>query len=315
MNRPTVLISSTSDVIVFDTNTGTSKPFMRNVPEPNNYFFDVYEHRVKTNDIHWYPLTRHHYGICGNDSQIYISTDEFPSKILKVSRNGFVENCFEAPVHRTPPNRIHQMMMVKDQILAISPTSDAIFRYSTNHDAWEILPLHPGFALIPNWDQCHPNSINVVFGDTIIVCMQNTVNGKQSSLLKLDVDKFVLLKKFPLGMHVHNVFPFKDEICVLDSFGAIVSISGETVPITSNGYYLKGVGITNEHIVIGGIKTTKRENRPSSVGMLFLLTVDGEMLDQFSLTNGVNDLRVVNQIDHGNGGSIIGAQWEIKTII
>jgi len=307
--KPSVIVTTTPEVYFFDLESGVKRPFLKNVPPPDNYFSDIYLRKSNVKGIEWYPTGRHHYGICGAEGNLYFSTDEFPSKVLMADSSGSVSKILECPVHRTPPNRIHQMIMHQDKILAVSPTSDSIFRLTVDSNSWEIMPMSgSGFSKIPKWDSIHPNSINCVSGEIMIVCLRSGPCGRVSSVFTLRDDRLDLIREFDAGFHAHSIFPIDKETFVFDSIGChIVSITGSrTINIDCpSGYYLKGVGVTNNFIVAGGLSVSERDDRCSSKGIIILMNMCGDVIDLFYLDHGVNDLRIVNQPDYGNCGNMI----------
>jgi len=144
----------------------------------------------------------------------------------------------------------------------------------------------------------HMNSILVRDNDIYIVCHNESIKtGKPSQLIKVDHD-FKLCDIRELGAEsAHNFVPIDNGrgLCC-DSRNCRVKLNDKV--ILEGEYFTRGISVTDEYIIVGGSEFSKREQRVTAKGRLYILDRNSfELIAEMEVPSIVHEVRCCNMQD------------------
>ena len=144
----------------------------------------------------------------------------------------------------------------------------------------------------------HINSIYANSSHIYMMCHNETTKtNKNSTILMLNEALEVIKTIETDSSNAHNVVIFDKKIYHCDSFNSTVLKNNSIFFKTS--YFTRGLSISKDYLVVGGSEYSSRKNRQLSKGAIFFLNHSGKLLDTIVMPSMVQEIRRLDEPDHG----------------
>lgn len=226
------------------------------------------------------------FGITGGPEEWYLCqyTGDY-SRILKFTLSIKDGNIFL--LNRTnyltglPPN-IHQVDLFDGKLYIVNAADNSIIVSSKEDKYQEFFPN--GKIKKGSSKSNHFNSVFIKDSTVYLMAHNGTSKNERNSEI-FKVDKTNMKKRSIIKINAqkaHNIFFLDGKLGYCNSPKGELVIDNHVVYKNSK-YFLRGVAMNSENIVVGGSEFATRENRDKTSSMLFELDLDGTLVNEIFL--------------------------------
>lgn len=204
------------------------------------------------------------------------------------------------------PARIHQIGTTSERLLLTDSYNNRILSWRTDGSStsafWrrrvdQYFPAGPALRGRPSGNYAHFNSVTNCESTTFVIAHNDYErSGKLSELWVLDREMKVLDRRSLGFANCHNFFTDGANELFLASHDGHVVLNGS--PVCTPGYYLRGLSVSDDFIVIGGSDRLDRIHRGHGVGRLVILTRHFEWVAEITLrSTQIHEIRRIDRAD------------------
>jgi len=229
------------------------------------------------------------YGITIQRKQIYVHQEIGDSSRIVAYR---ISDRFGAPTLKEPrlvvsglPRGIHQIDILDEELFIADAFLSRIFVYSLQGRL--LRSASPGGKITkknkPVTD-FHFNSLYVTKDVVYLLAHNGTRKQEKNSqifILNRKTLKILDIVELP-AFKAHNIIPIENHFLYCDSQRGTVNL-GESILLPKRDYFLRGLALTKQHLIVGGSDRLKRIHRSSGNAAIYILTHEGEIKQEIVL--------------------------------